>query len=843
MRKSSLFTAISALSITLHSPLLAQNLEKNKDYQAGIMALKDHLGELAIEKFKLALTDKNLTAKDNQQLQLTLAESYIRTSKPALALQILKQDDLKNNPEQVFWTAIATASGGRYQQATALLKLVTKNSSHYTEARLTLASIYQALSDDSNAILLYTQLSKETGKHSAYAKIRLAELLIYKGDVESATQQLSELKTESPPLLKKKTLLEAKVDLANKAYDSATTKLTELLKTPEHLNERALNSAIITLADTQYASNEGDPTAALHEIFTFIEKNKQSAILSPLFTRIGKWLPAETTLNDSKILKLKEWSGRSSVKQPTKSELTQKTYEDLSAYSHFYYATNLAMSDDPASLSKALFELSLLRLNHPTHITFGMSLMKTAEIQVKLERNDAAIDTLKSIQTLPISVAPEAKQQAAFISGQLLVNKMDYAQASAAFKIATNAQQKTLANAASINAGLSYLASSDLNGFQIYSDNTDSMVLRQQLELEKALWLSKQKSIDARVMLLSFIKDYPENQRVTEAKLALAENAIRVSPTDSAICTAMISELNNSRISPEQYVAYINIRYLHAMSLGKYSTAIDTALQFLETQQPEARKTEFKLLLGQAYYRNGQHNDARQTLLPLANTQTDSPLADYALYYAAMAARLEGTPQSQTEAIALFHRVIDKKSPISIEATLQLADLYNSTNQPAKAYPLLKVIYKPEGASNIQRNIAVNLASSLQALGTEDEKYYSEAIEVYDRLLAQKNLPTIWFNRIHYNKAYTYEEMNMNQKAISTYYAVININHNQAPITEWTWYYRCGFNAVVMLEELGNPKAAIAVAKKLASTKGPRAKEATARARTIEMKHMIWDKE
>jgi len=821
--------------------VLAQKLGENKDYQTGLTAMKDHLGDLAIDKFKLALADESLTAKDQQALQLLIVEAYVRTDKPALALQTLQDERLKDHPDRMFWSGIATASSGRFQDAIVLLKLVKSGSTYYNEARLTLANLYQALSDDGNAQQLYTELSKEKGSLSEYAKVRLAELLIYKGDVIAATKSLSELKTESPALLKKKVLLEAKIDLANKTYDNAISKLTELLKSPEHLDKRTVNNAVITLADARYANN--DSTAALDGIFTFIEKNKRTAMLSPVFSRIGRWLPADTKLSDSKVLKLKEWAGRNEDQQNVNLEQRLKNYPELTAYAHFYYATQLARSEDPASLSKALFEFSLLRLNNPTHITFGMSLMETAQIQLKLDQREEAIDTLKNIQTLNIPLSPEAKEQAAFISGQLLAEKMDYPEAAKAFLIASDAQQESLANAAAINAGVAYLAASDVEEFQTYLEKTDSLVLKQQLELEKALWLAKKKSIDARMMLQSFIRDYPENSRITEAKLALAENAIRVPPTDSILCGVMVRELSATRLSPEQYPLFTNVRYLQAMSQGQYPAAIETALQFLETEQPEARKREFKLLLGQAYYRNGQHNDARVTLLQLEKAQPDSPLADYALYYAALAARLEGTPQSQNESIVLLQKVIDKKSPISIEATLQLADLYNDTNQPELGYALLKKVYEPGGVSNTQRNIAVNLADSLQKMGAMDEKHYEEAIKVYDQLLAQKDLPAIWFNRIHYSKGYTYENMNLNQEAVNTYYAVVNIDHTKTPITEWKWYYTCGFNAIEMLVKLGNPKAAISVAKKLASTKGPRAAEAAKRARDIEMEHMIWDKD
>ncbi len=843
MRRLFIFTA---LSIALQGSLLGQKLGENKEYKSGLSALKDHLGELAIEKFKLAQADGSLTEKDRQDLQLLIVESYIRVSKPTLALEALQDKSLENHPNRMFWTGISVASNGRFQEAIVLLKLVTNKSTHFTEARLTLANLYQALSDNGNAIQLYTELVKEKGSIVSYVKIRLAELLISKGDLkdlEYATKLLSELKTESSANLKEKVLLEAKIDLANEAYDPAIRKLKELLKSPEYLSERAVNNATITLADALYASNESEATGALEGIFDFIANHKRSTLLSPLFMRIGRWLPADTMLSDSKILKLQEWAGRSKDELEASSKQKLKNHPELTAFSHFYYARYLAKSEDPASLSKALEEFILLRTYHPKHITYGMSLMETAEIQLKLEQNDDAIDTLKDIQSFAIPLAPAAKQQAAFILGKLLAEKTNYAGAIKAFQIASKAQQDTLANAATINTGVAYLAASDPEGFQTFFKKTNSLVLRQQLELEKALWLTKKKSIDARVILQSFIRDYPDNQRITEARLALAENTIRVSPSDSTLCGVIIKELSTSGMSPEQYISFSRIRYLQAMAEKEYPAAIETAIKFLETEQPEARKIEFKLLLGQAYYRNGEQNDARKTLIPLASENPDSPFAEYALYYSAMAARRIDTPEAQEEAIGLFNKIIDKKYSISTEAALQLADLYNSTNQPKQAYTLLKKIYKPDNSSNIQRNIALNLATALQALGAEDERYYKEAIDVFDRLLAQKDLPAIWYNRIHFRKGYNYEEMNKNQEAVNTYYAVVNVDPDENPITEWYWYYRCGFNAIVMLEKLGNPKAAISVAKKLASTKGPRATEAGKRARAIEMKHMLWDNE
>lgn len=842
MRK---FLTLTAFSLVLHSTSSAQKLVKNKDYIAGVNALQDHISELAIDKFKLAQNDESLTKADHQKLKLILVEAYLKTEKPALALQILADESLKDHPDLTFWKAISLASSGKYLDSIELLKFVKKSSPYFYEARITLANLYQSIDDLDNAQKLYTELSQSSKPSSEVAAIQLVEVLIKKAsdeDLKQASVILNELTPSTSTLTKKKSILKANIQLLEKDYDSTITTLTELLQNPEFIGPTALNTIVTTLADTHY--EKGDQISALNIVYDYIEKNKDSEILGSLFNRIGNWLPKDTKLSDSKILKLQEWAGRY-TSEPEPSALDpQKLPEntEFSAYAHFYYAAFFSKSDEPTNLSKALEEFDLLRVLYPNHLTHGMSLLETAEIQLRLDLQSDAIETLKNIQTQKTTIAPYTKEQAAFVLGQLLVQKMDYAKAAKIFKSASKTQNRSLAKASTLNAGISLLSAGDIEGFTNHLSTTKSHRLKQHLLLEKSLWLARNKSIDARVPLQLFIKDYPDSPRVNEAQLALAENCVRVLPIDPNLCALMIQDLSASRVEPEQYALFSNVKYLHAMSQKDYPSAINTALQILETDQPEEKKTEFTLLLGQAYYRDGQHNLARQTLTQLKNNP-DSTLSQYAIYYSALAARSEGTPQSEKDAIELFQEVAGTKSTIAIEAKLQLADLYNnSINEPKKAHAILTEIYDPKGTSNIQRLIAITLASTLQTMGAEENELYAEAIQIYDNLLAQNDLSPIWHNRIHYRKGFTFEEMNKNQEAVNTYYAVINIDTTVTPITEWRWYYSCGFRAVVMLKELGNPKAAIAVAKKLAKSNGPQAEKATKLARDIEMEFMIWDK-
>ena len=125
-------------------------------------------------------------------------------------------------------------------------------------------------------------------------------------------------------------------------------------------------------------------------------------------------------------------------------------------------------------------------------------------------------------------------------------------------------------------------------------------------------------------------------------------------------------------------------------------------------------------------------------------------------------------------------------------------------------------------------------------MGSQDNKHHLEALTIYDNLLKQTDLPLTWRHRTLYRKALSYQAMNQTQNALAAYYQVINTDTSTHPITQWKWYFKSGFNTIAMLTELQKPAAAIAIAKKLAASKGPRAEDAAHRARALEMKYMIW---
>ena len=60
---------------------------------------------------------------------------------------------------------------------------------------------------------------------------------------------------------------------------------------------------------------------------------------------------------------------------------------------------------------------------------------------------------------------------------------------------------------------------------------------------------------------------------------------------------------------------------------------------------------------------------------------------------------------------------------------------------------------------------------------------------------------------------------------------------------DWHWFYNAGFASIRLLGQLQDWDGALALAKKLAQTSGPRAREAAAYARRIQLEHFIWQDE
>ncbi|MGJ8656365.1 MAG: tetratricopeptide repeat protein [Akkermansiaceae bacterium] len=840
MRIISVFTA---LAITWAGSISAQEPAKyilNDDpiYSEGINALADHLPAIATKKFAALLKSENLTDDTKLKLLFLLTESQVRSNKPTEALTTLSDPLIAEHPDALFWKGQALAGTGRYNDAIQTLEQTDPKSKNYQLGQLKIANLAAALNDIDKALTILNQSIKGNKNVSPQTYISLANLYLAKEDPENAAKMLAKIEPSDELVSKVKQLLQAQIDILLGNYQEAIKSLDELIQSPDKLNRKTLSFSTLYLADALHLS--GQNQEAINTLTSYLDTHP-SPLLGSMFARLGKWIPSDTPITDPAIKKLITWAGADQNQKLTNLSKKDDRHSDLSAFALYYYARYLAGQTEAASKTKAIFEFNRLRLRYPTHILAGTSLTDTATTQLSLGRIDAAQDTLKLIQRLNIPIAPIAKQQAGFLLGKLNLDEQNYPAAAAAYQTVVDSASGELRTASIVNAASSYLAAADTEGFIKLKQNIDDPAIQTNLTLEYALWLARENKIIARTILHNFTLMEPNHPRITEARLALALHCLRVSPVDLHLSQSIIPEISQVELLDNQQADYSYLIYRNAISHADYAGAADAARQFTETFPEHPRLAEFTLLQGQALYHNGQHNEARRILLNMVKTYPQHPLKSYAEYYAAMSAKLEGTPQSQEESIKLFSQIANSDSSLASESLLQLAQLYINKNQPQKAIQALKPVFDAQPIGKKSLNLGILLASAYHALGDIQPENFQSALDIFDILIKQNQGNFQALNEIKYNKALALQHMNNDDDALEIYYSVINIDLNKAPITEWKWYYKCGFTAIAMLEEMKNPNGAIAIAKKLSNSNGSRADEAAKRARSLEMKYMIWE--
>lgn len=859
--------------ITLNTLLIAQepspapvNLETVPSYRQGLAALADHLPEQAVIRLNEAYTVKGLSPEQNQTILIKLAEAQVRANQPDDALKTLSNKFLKDYPTTDFWTAQALAAKGELKKAITALLAIDIKSENYPQARLTAANLSLAIGDTDAAIQLFNEAAKLKDKDiQQRANIALAEIYLTLNDLDEAKQTLTN--TSSSRAAQLTQYLLARTAHKQEKFAEAIAIYRQLIDASANLPKRLFDLTLLGLIDARKAS--GDTPGAITETIETINQYPEASTLPELLERLTTWSPQDLPETSPTITRLRDWAGRapnpnapiplypntgSVVQMPPSFGSIPNKSETLKSLTQYYYAKILSKSNSVGTLDKALFELSVFRLLNPSHPLVADSLLLTAQNHLKKQNPTSAIIALSSLQQLAdanqITLPLPTQSQAAFTRGMLLIKQENFPAALKSFELASLSNSKEFAKSASINAGLAALRSADLESFQKQQNKIGEQSLKIELAIEKALWMAQTKHPAARTELNNFILNNPEHPRVTEAKIALASICATQPPLNPLMGNALLTTIEPNALSTEQFTHYSRTKYQLDAVEKNWPQAIATTEQWLAKFPNDTNKPEFSMRKGLALYRNGEHNKARQVLGQLAQDHPKSPLTTLALYYTAMAARLEATPQAQLESVDIFEKIINTQHPIAIEARIQQARLLIDLDKIEQAIKSLTSVYDKKSTTPQQREIAILLAAALHTQGSTDPQNYQKAIAIYDQLLINPNLSLGWSNRIHFLKGQALENTNTEaskKAALDTYYQVINRENrpkNTPPEEqEWHWFYRSAFKALTMLEKSDRPKAAIAIAKKIASYKdGPRAKEAADRARALEMEHMIWDK-
>jgi TolA-binding protein len=823
----------------------------------GDEALAAGLWEVAELHFRQGLVDASLTPEAKSKISLRLAESLIRAENPAEALEILDQSWVGQDPEAPFWRALALAGQHRFSAAAEILSssMADPTAPYRTETGLTLASLQLALDQPESALQTLTTLIPSADPVTvAGIHLNQVEILLDLKRTAEARKAMPPAESVTPKDRQRAAFLEAQLLLSEGHSAEAQAGFQELVNQPQGQALPLHHSAAIGLADAIQAQGKQDEAAK--SLLSFLQDHPDSPKLDPVFERLLKWLPEKPAATDPVLERIAQWitpaalpaigpistTGTDAVSAwPVTSEPEQRP--DLLAYSLYARGIGLHRVGTPESKSESRHLLFRLRAEFPDHLLTQRALFQQARWALDEGAVDQAFAMLEVLRDTAKS--PAIKGEAAFTEARAAYLRGDSQHAIRLFDEAALVLTGAEGQAAKRQAAVARLRNGGDKGVTLIQQQValPERELDADLQLEKAL--SNTQPDAARTALAEFIDRFPDHPRVDEARLAASEAALALSPPDFSFAAAQLETLSPE--TGDSLAPRIALARLHLADAAKDSTAAIAAAQAIIDRYPaDPAAAEAALTLGRNLFHSGNYNQARLVLEKLAAAETNPARAQVAWLLAARSAALGGTPQSKEQALILFDKAIETTGSVSALAHLEkgrhLIDMYRLSE--ASVF-LQKWIESLPPEDPLQLPAGLLLGEALYAQGSSNPASLVEALAVYDNLLAHAQDQPALFNRLQYLRGTTLEQLpdekdptkKREKQAFQAYHSVLETT--TAP-QEWEYFERCGFRALALLEKAQRWQAAISVAKKIASFKGPRAEEAANRASLLDLKYPVW---
>ena len=829
-------------------------------------AMAAGLWEVAALRYERQWQDAALEAGPRAESGLRLAEAWLRMGRPAEALALLENSILAPHPETTFWQAQALAGLGRFGEAAEALArhLSEPAAPHAAAAAYTRANLLLSLGKSHDALeTLETFASRAaTGHERTEALLRKTAILLDAGQADAARSTLAGIAEPSSAQRPFARLLEARLLLAEGRAAEAATAFAALLDQPQGQTFPHFQMAAIGLADALHA--QGNPSAN-DGLLQFIQNHPEAPMLDAMFRRILDNLPERPAPSHPLFERLADWIPPPSPAGPAAIHLDDRAVSawpappatgDRAAFALFTRAILFHRLATPEGRAEAGRLMRRLISEFPEHFLATRALLETARWQLP-ENPQAALRRLDAVAQSARS--PLAQAEADFLHGRTLAADpaADPAEAIARFEQAAEMLTGEASRAARFNAALLRLRAEGpdaLSPILTAANAAGDRSLAADLLLEQALAMADPRA--AAAALDNFLTRHPDHPRAAEARLAAAEAAMACQPPDLSAARAQLEFLSSAAdpdyptdppTVPAPRLALLRLRIAEAA--GETSGAETLARDILSQFPAEPEAAEAALSLGRLLFQSGSYHDARLVLEKLALTETDPLRAQAAWLLAARAAARGATAQSREQALGLFDKAAELDAKLGPAVRLEKARLLIDLNRLDEAAALLRdwTATLPE-ADPLRLPAGFLLGEALYARSAQSPESLAEALAVYDDLLALAQARPALLHRLQYLRGMILERLPLESdpsrtreaEALDAYYSVLENAGNEPP-AEWEWFENCGFRAFEVLEKAERWKAAIAVARKIASFNGPRAKDAATRADKLRDKQMIWE--
>jgi outer membrane protein assembly factor BamD (BamD/ComL family) len=776
--------------------------------------------EVAVARLQ-ALLNKNLPEPEWRVVAEKLAEAQVVAREPEDTLVLLANPRLRELPWAKFWRAQALAGLNRWADALPLYEELTTDraSAFFGVAVFGAAEMLRALGKRQEALRKFDLLLHDK-KWGTRAQLRAAELYIEMADASNAQRLLAEMRPTLVAERRERRVLRGRLELILQRPERAIGMFQALLKRPEGAPHATLIAALFGIAEAHLQLKT--PEAGDDVIEQFIDRHPVDPDLSLLFEKLDALYRAEHKPSRSE---LEKW-----VRRPEQPRRT---------FARWYLARLEARAGHRERARQLFSDLQRTSTKSPA---IASALLEFAQFEMDDGHLDEAITILNEARLLHPEQALLTRIN--FLSAQVNYLAKRFDTATAGFEQIAHSNSPwtkiALLNASSgwLQLGNHVRFAADYSQLEKQGGDEEA---RANLRLEEGLMQAAKNDKRAAASLQQFIRDFPNNPRVSEAWVSLAEMAFHSSPPRFDEARKNLARAAESRptAAAAERADYLSI-WVEESARGNEMQVIDLAKRFLEQHGGSPFASEVRMKLAELYYRRQDFANAQTQFEIIAQQNPDYSLAERALFFAAESAMSSMGEHSLDRAIVLFDQVVRKNGPLRWAARNEQAVIERKLGKPKDALALYDEVLKSDAGLPDKREALCGKGDIFFEAGATDPNSYQRAIETYDQLASDKKEPIDWRNQALFKKGLCLEKKSDRAGALATFYEILEDEARPDQRRELFWYYKAGFNAGRLLEEDSKWESAAAIYDKLAAPGGVRSEEAKARLNNLRLEHFLW---
>lgn len=811
----------SARSLALIISLLAQIArgEIAGDLADAARPLSEGVPEIAVIRLQ-TLLKRNLSEADWRAVAEKLLEAMVTANQTEDALNLSADPRLRQSAPASFYRAQLLASSHREVEALTLYQSIAADmhSPFQADAQFGAAEMLRALGRNEEALQSLTSLFRNQ-QWTVRAQLRAAELYLDKADATNARRLLEKAQPVTTTEKRERHFLRGRLEVVLHRPDRAITIFESILKNQQGTSHETVIAALFALADAHLALNT--PETGDDVLERFIEHAPGDVDLARVFAKLDQLYRAE--------------------KKPSRAELERWTRDPAQprrAFAQWYLARfdlRLGRRD------RALEYFAALHRTHPALAVLAPAFLEFAQLKIEDGQYNEAVALLNEARAFrpDASVLERIDLQA----GEVRYRAKQFDAAIGDFE-RIGKSESPLAAAAMFNAALGWLQKGDETKFLADAEEFGKKAKDEKssgdLRLEAGLTEAAKDDPRAPDSLRTFLREFPNSERASEAWVALAELAFHATPPRIDEARKDLARAVQSKPTPRagEHADYLAI-WLEDTTAGNDAKVIGLAKKFIQEHDSSTLVPSVRMKLGELYYRGEDFANAETQFELLSEQQAKGPLTERALFFAGEAAMASMAAQSLERSLVLFDRVVQLNGELKWAARNEQAVIERKLGKTQDAVALYDEVLNGAARPVEKREALCGKGDIFFELAASDPQNYQRAIDAYEKLAGDREAPAYWRYQALFKKGLCLEKRADRGGALASFYSVLEQGTQPERGREFFWFYKAGFNAGRLLEADAKWESAAAIYEKLAAAGGTRADEARERLDRLRLEHFL----